>query len=68
LVILKVLAGRHVHSSSVKTWRANQFMVETEKPVMFLGDGEIITQGTRFNIEIVPKALRVLTPAQEENE
>jgi diacylglycerol kinase (ATP) len=68
LIILRVLAGKHIHSSSVKTWRANQFMVETEKPVMFLGDGEIVTQGTRFNIEIVPKAMRVLTPAQEENE
>lgn len=67
-VILKVLAGRHVHSSSVKTWRAKQLIVDTEKSAMFLGDGEILTQGNRFNIEIVPKALRVLTPAQEENE
>lgn len=68
LVILKVLAGRHIHSSSVKTWCAKQVMVDTEKPVAFLGDGEIVTQGTRFNIEIVPKALRVLTPLPKENQ
>lgn len=66
LIILKVLAGRHTHSSSVKTWRVKQMRVDTGKPMAFLGDGEIIGQGTRFNIQIIPKALRLLTPLQKE--
>ncbi len=66
LIILKVLAGRHIHSSSVKTWCAKQMRVDTKKTMAFLGDGEIIGQGTSFNIQIIPKALPLLTPLRKE--
>jgi diacylglycerol kinase (ATP) len=66
LIILRVLAGRHIHSTSVKTWCVRQMRVDTKKPVAFLGDGEIIGQGCRFDIKIIPKALRVLTPRGKE--
>lgn len=66
-ILLKVLVGRHIYSSSVRSWRAKELMVDAEKPLAFLGDGEIIQRGTRFNIQIIPKALKVVIPVQKEN-
>ncbi len=64
--LLKVTFGKHVHSSSVSTWQANKLVVSSEKPLAFFGDGEIIQQGTRFNIRIIPEALKLIVPAQKE--
>jgi YegS/Rv2252/BmrU family lipid kinase len=65
-ILLKVLAGKHIYSSSVSTWLANKLVVSSEKPLAFFGDGEIIQQGTRFNIRIIPEALKIIVPAQKE--
>jgi diacylglycerol kinase (ATP) len=67
LIVLKVLTGRHIYSSSVKTWRVKQMRIDTGKPMAFLGDGEIVGQGTRFDIKIIPNALRLLIPLQKES-
>jgi YegS/Rv2252/BmrU family lipid kinase len=67
LIILKVLAGRHIHSSAVKTWCVKQMRIDTGKPMAFLGDGEIIAYGSRFDIKIIPRALALLTPLQKES-
>jgi diacylglycerol kinase (ATP) len=66
-VILKVLAGRHIYSPSVKSWRARQLVIDADKPSAFLGDGEIVQKGTRFSIQIIPKALTLLVPAKKED-
>jgi len=61
LVILKVLIGKHIYSSSVKTWRAKEVVVDTEKPEAFLCDGETCQKASEFKIEILPRALNVIT-------
>jgi diacylglycerol kinase (ATP) len=59
--ILKVLEGRHVFSSSVKTWRVKEMTVISEKPTAFYGDGEINHTGSEFRIKLLPGALKVIT-------
>jgi diacylglycerol kinase (ATP) len=65
-ILLKVTFGKHVNSSSVSTWQAKKLVVSSEKPLAFFGDGEIIGQGTYFNIRIIPEALRIIVPTQKE--
>ena len=64
-ILIKVITGRHIYSPSVKTWRAKELIVNAEEPLSFIGDGEIIQQGTQFSIQIIPRALRLLTPIQK---
>ena len=65
-ILLKVLTGKHIYSSSVSRWLADKLAVTSKKPLAFFGDGEIICQGTYFNLQIIPKALKIIVPAQEE--
>jgi YegS/Rv2252/BmrU family lipid kinase len=64
-ILLKVIFGKHVHSSSVSTWQANELVVSSEKPQAFFGDGEIINQGIQFNIRVIPEALKIIVPEQK---
>jgi diacylglycerol kinase family enzyme len=61
LVILKVLGGKHIYSSSVRTWRLKEVIIDTEEPTTFLCDGEICQKASEFKIEILPRALNVIT-------
>ncbi len=65
-ILLKVLTGKHVYLSSVSRWSADRLAVTSERSLAFFGDGEIMQQGTRFNIRIIPEALKIIVPAQEE--
>jgi len=65
-ILLKVLTGKHVYFSSVSRWLADKLVVTSERPLAFFGDGEIICQGTYFNLQIIPKALKIIVPAQKE--
>lgn len=60
-VISKVLTGRHIFSPGVKTWQTREMILETERPTAFLGDGEICQEAKEFKIEILPRALNVIT-------
>jgi diacylglycerol kinase (ATP) len=59
--ILKVLKGRHVFSSSVKTWRVKEMTVISREPTAFYGDGEINQISSEFRIKLLPGALKVIT-------
>ena len=61
LVILKVLTGKHIYSSGVRTWREKELIITTEKPMFFLGDGEICQEASEFKIEVLPRAVNVIT-------
>ena len=62
LIVGNVLRGTHVHSSSVRMWRASELTVYAQEPVGFLGDGEVHQTCSEVKIEVVPSALRVITP------
>lgn len=61
-IVKKVMAGRHVYSPCVKTWRANELILKSEKPVPFFGDGELFGQKQMFSIKIMPGALKLIVP------
>lgn len=61
-IVKKVIAGRHVYSPCVKTWRANELILKSEKPVPFFGDGELFGQKQKFSIKIMPGALKLIVP------
>ncbi len=61
LVILKVLTGKHIYSSGVRTWRMKELIITAEKPMSFLGDGEIYRKASEFKIEILPGAVNIIT-------
>ncbi len=62
-VILKVLSGRHVSAPSVRTWRTDRLEIEAERPLAFLGDGELDEKTRKFSIRVHPRAVEVIVPA-----
>ncbi len=62
-IVLKVLTGRHVHSPSVKLWRTDRLCIKADRPLPFLGDGEIIRGFARFDIRVVQNAVNLVVPA-----
>lgn len=58
-VSLQALRGRAHTCPEVTQHRAAAVTIVTDRPVPFLGDGEILAVARRFRIEVNPAALRV---------
>jgi len=58
-----VLSGRHFGQPDVSGGAASEIQIIAEKPVAFLGDGQIQIPESVFRIRIVPKALKLIVPA-----
>ncbi len=61
-ILIKVLAGSHIYSSSVKMWRTDTLIVEADSPKTFLNDGEFLQESKEFEIQVVPRALNMIVP------
>ena len=61
-ILIKVLVGKHIYSSSVKMWRTATLIVETDIPKSFLIDGELLQKSKIFKIKILPHALNMIVP------
>jgi len=61
-VSLQALRGRAHTCPEVTQHRATAVTIDTDRPVPFLGDGEILAVAQRFNIEVKPGALCVAVP------
>ena len=59
----RLLGSGELRTSRVRRWRAQRVRLTTDRPCMFHGDGEILGP-TPVEIEVVPKAVQVLAPAQ----
>jgi len=57
----RLMGSGELRTSRVKRWRARGVRFTTQQPCMFHGDGEILGP-TPVEIEVVPRAVRVLTP------
>lgn len=57
----RLMRSGELRTSRVKRWSVQRVRFETDRPCMFHGDGEILGP-TPAEIEIVPKAARVLAP------
>lgn len=59
----RLMGSGELRTSRVKRWRVRRVRLSTDRQCLFHGDGEIIGP-TPVEIEVVPKAVRVLAPKQ----
>ena len=59
----RLMRSGELRTSRVKRWRPQRVRLTTDRPCMFHGDGEIIGT-TPVEIEVVPRAVQVLSPAR----
>ena len=57
----RLMGSGELRTSRVKRWRVQRVRFITQQPCIFQGDGEILGP-TPVEIEVVPKAVRVLAP------
>lgn len=61
----KVLKGTHTGLDEVTMCRCRSVTVESDGPLMVHADGEVYREDSgRVDIEVIPRALRVVVPAQ----
>ena len=58
--LTKLLRGSAIASDVFSAWRATRVVIETERHTAFFGCGDLVAEGTRFDVRVVPGALRVL--------
>lgn len=58
--LTQLLRGATIAPDVFSCWRAVRVTIETERRSAFFGCGELMTEGTRFEVRVIPGALRVL--------
>lgn len=58
--LTQLLRGATIASDVFSTWQALRVTIETERPCAFFGCGELMVESTRFEVRVIPGALRVL--------
>jgi diacylglycerol kinase (ATP) len=58
----RLMATGNLHTPRVKRWAARGVRICADRPCLFHGDGEILGPAP-VEVEVVPKAVRVLAPA-----
>jgi diacylglycerol kinase (ATP) len=58
--LTSLLRGSAIASSVFSAWRAVKVTIETDKRSAFFGCGDLVAEGTKFEVRVVPGALRVL--------
>ena len=58
----RLIGSGEIRTSRLKRWRVSKVRLTTRKPSLFHGDGEILGS-TPVEIEVVPRAVRVLAPS-----
>ena len=58
--LTRLLRGSAIASNVFSAWRAVRVTIETEKRSAFFGCGDLMAEGTRFDVRVMPGALRVL--------
>jgi YegS/Rv2252/BmrU family lipid kinase len=63
-LVAEVLRGQHTAQPDVHCWQDDVLHIETDSPVPFLGDGELAEATDRFDVRILPAALRLVIPRE----
>jgi diacylglycerol kinase (ATP) len=58
----RLIGSGELRTSRLKRWRVSKVRLTTRTPSLFHGDGEILGS-TPVEIEVVPRAVRVLAPS-----
>lgn len=59
-LVSDVMRERHLSQPDIRGWQARALRIETERPVAWLGDGELAAPTTMFDVRILPAALRLI--------
>ena len=60
--LLKTLSGSHIKNEDVTFFQTNNISIKSEKPLKFFGDGELRLKDNDFNIQLIPKAVKIIAP------
>ena len=60
----RLIGSGELQTSRVKRWQAGKVRLATRNPTLFHGDGEILGE-TPVEIELVPRAIKVLAPRRD---
>jgi diacylglycerol kinase (ATP) len=60
----RLMGSGELRTPRVKRWKAARVRLTTNRPCLFQGDGEIIGS-TPVDIEVVPRAIQVLSPLND---
>ena len=58
--LTRLLRGSAIASDVFSAWRAVRVTIETERHSAFFGCGDLVAEGTRFDVRVIAGALRVL--------
>jgi YegS/Rv2252/BmrU family lipid kinase len=63
-ILLAALAGRADRLPGARSLRGREAAVVCGSETSFMGDGELLAEGRRFTVRVLPGALRVFAPAR----
>ena len=58
--LARLLRGSTIAYDVFSAWRATRVVIETDRQAAFFGCGDLVAEGTRFDVRVVAGALRVL--------
>jgi len=58
--LTQLLRGSAIASNVFSAWRAVRVTIETERRSAFFGCGDLVAEGTTFEVRVIPGALRVM--------
>jgi diacylglycerol kinase (ATP) len=63
-LLARSMRGTHTQLSFVRTWRERTIRIQSEEPLPYLADGEILEEASDFTITLHPLHLNVIIPFQ----
>ena len=67
-IVLQAALGKEALGQGVGHYRLRNARIRTDRIVPFLGDGEILSCGRNFRIDILPRAVRLIVPERASTE
>lgn len=60
--VFGTLNASHITKKNVEIFQSREITIDSSRELAFFGDGQISQAGTRFNISIIPGAVKLLVP------
>jgi diacylglycerol kinase (ATP) len=58
--------GRQGNLNNVFMTKLSELTIESERPLAFFGDGEIKQHNTKYHIQVIPRAVKIIVPRKTE--
>ena len=60
VALTQLLRGSSIASDVFSAWQATRVVIDTERHSHFFGSGDLVAEGTHFDVRVLAGALRVL--------